>query len=116
MTQYKRSHEPVAWSLFGAGGMAVALILPGIILTSLLVMPSVDPEHLYVWLQSLFQSWLVRIVLLAVISTTFYHAVHRMYHGLHDLHIEGPDMLMLTLFYGGATVLTIICGSWLLVI
>lgn len=113
---YQRSHEPIAWSLFGAGGMVVAFIIPVLALITGLLMPSWPADSLYLNLLGLAQSWIGKIALFTVISLTLYHTAHRIYHGLHDLHVEGPPVLMLLLFYGGATLLSMLCAALLLMI
>ncbi|MEH6472206.1 MAG: fumarate reductase subunit FrdD [Halopseudomonas sp.] len=114
--RYGRSHEPIAWSLFGAGGMVVAFIIPVLALISGLLMPSWPADSLYQNLLGLTQSWLGKLALLAVISLTLYHCAHRIYHGLHDLHVEANQTLMLVLFYGGATLCSAVCAGVLLII
>ena len=115
-TSYQRSHEPIAWSLFGAGGMVVAFIIPVLALISGWLMPSWPAESLYPNLLSLAQSWIGKLGLLAVISLTLYHCAHRVYHGLHDLHVKANPAAMLMLFYGGATLLSALCAGLLLMI
>jgi fumarate reductase subunit D len=115
-TTYPRSHEPIAWSLFGAGGMVVAFVIPALALITGLLMPSWPAEILYLNLLGLLQSWVGKLALLTVISLTLYHTAHRIYHGLHDLHVEGPAVGMLLLFYGGATLLSALCAGVLLAI
>ncbi len=114
--RYSRSHEPIAWSLFGAGGMVVAFIIPVLALITGLLMPTWPVETLYPNLLAFSQSWIGKLALLLVIALTLYHCAHRIYHGLHDLHVKANPVLMLLLFYGGATVLTAVTAAWLLVI
>ncbi|MEH6552438.1 MAG: fumarate reductase subunit FrdD [Pseudomonadales bacterium] len=114
---YPRSHEPIAWSLFGAGGMVVALITPALIVITGLLLPLglVDAEAFdYVRVSSFAHAWWGKVFLLIVIALPLYHAAHRIYHALHDLHIKGPATLMLLLFYGGATALTCLAAWGLL--
>lgn len=116
MKEYQRSHEPIAWSLFGAGGMVVAFIIPVLAVITGFLMPGWEAPSLYNNLIAFGQHWIAKIFLFLVISLTLYHTVHRIYHGLHDLHIEGNHTVMAIFFYGSATVLSIVCFSWLLVI
>jgi fumarate reductase subunit D len=112
----KRSNEPIAWSLFGAGGMLLALLGPGMIIATGWLLPFAPPERAYGTLGALFAHPLGKLAVLAAISLTLFHTVHRIYHGLHDLHVKLPAPLLLILTYGAATVLTVACGSWLLLI
>lgn len=88
----KRSNEPVFWSLFGAGGVLSALLGPilifitGIIAPTGIWMPS--ETMAYPRMLALAQSWWGKAALLAVIALFLWHAVHRIYHSLHDLGIH----------------------------
>jgi fumarate reductase subunit D len=111
----RRSHEPISWSLFGAGGMLLALIGPGLIVSTLLLPWLMqDPQALYVSFSAGLRHPLGTCAALAVVALPLYHTAHRLYHGLHDLHITGPGWLLGGVFYGGATVLSALCAFWLL--
>lgn len=110
---YPRSNEPIAWSLFGAGGMVVAFITPVLILISTLLVPLglADSALLaYGNVLNLLNTGWGALAIFIVIALQLFHAAHRIYHGLHDLHIEGNPTLMLLVFYGGATVLSLLTG------
>jgi fumarate reductase subunit D len=110
MKKYPRSHEPIVWSLFGAGGMVVAFVLPTLILTTGIIVPlGFAPESALSYQQTLMfaQNWWGALFIFTVIALPLFHAAHRIYHSLHDLHIHGPKNLMLTLFYGGASLLSL---------
>lgn len=119
MTAYKRSHEPIAWSLFGGGGMTLAFLTPGLMVITGLLLP-------FFWFDNLGAAYTVihialahpigKLLMLVAIALPLYHTAHRMYHGLHDIHVEGPEPWMLLLFYGGATVLSAITAWGLLLI
>ncbi len=116
---YPRSHEPVAWSLFGAGGMLVAFLGIALVLTTGLLVPLglADVSALsYERVLGFARSWWGAGLMLACIALPAYHAAHRLYHGLHDLHIYGPNWLMLLLFYGGATLMTVVSAVYLLLL
>ena len=110
---YQRSHEPIAWSLFGAGGMVVAFITPALVIISGLLLPaglSID----YSMLLALLQSVWGKLAIFTIISLQLFHAAHRLHHSLHDLHIEGRPMLQLWVFYGGATALSLLALALLI--
>jgi fumarate reductase subunit D len=114
---YTRSHEPIAWSLFGAGGMVVAFITPVLILISALLVPLglVDSALLsYANVLGFLNTGWGALAIFIVIALQLFHAAHRIYHGLHDLHIEGNGTLMLMIFYGGASALSLVTGVLLL--
>jgi len=101
----ERSHEPIFWSLFGAGGVLSALIGPILILITGILAPlalAMPPEALaYPRVLAFAQSWIGKVAILAVISLFLFHAAHRMYHGLHDLGVHAGTGAM-TIAYGSA--------------
>ncbi len=114
---FTRSHEPIAWSLFGAGGMVVAFITPVLILISTLLVPLglADSALLsYANVLNLLNTGWGALAIFIVITLQLFHAAHRIYHGLHDLHLKGNATLMLLVFYGGASVLSLVTGVLLL--
>jgi fumarate reductase subunit D len=112
----KRSHEPIFWSLFGAGGVLSALVAPilifitGIIAPIGLWMPQQALEYSRVL--GFAQHWIGKLLVLAVISLFLFHAVHRIYHGLHDLGVHAGTGAMAAA-YGSAALGTAI-AAWLL--
>ena len=116
MNTFKRSHEPIAWSLFGAGGMVVAFIIPVLAIITGFVFTLTGDNQSYDMVMGWMQHWAGKVALFLIISTTLYHTVHRIHHALHDLHIKGNESFMLVLFYGMATVLSIITAAWLFII
>ena len=83
--------EPFLWTLFGAGGVASALFVPGLILAFGILMPlgmlpptASDPEKL----KRMFQPLLVRVVLTGVISLTLFHWAHRFRFAVYDLGLK----------------------------
>jgi fumarate reductase subunit D len=110
---YPRSNEPIAWSLFGAGGMVVAFITPALILISTLLVPLGLADSALVSygnVINLLNTGWGALAIFIVITLQLFHAAHRIYHGLHDLHIEGNPTLMLLVFYGGAAALSLLSG------
>lgn len=98
----KRSDEPLYWLLFGAGGVVAGLLLPVLILITGLLVPlgilSADTMS-YANIHALATSWWGGIILFVVIGTCIYHAMHRVFHGLHDLGIH-PTRFLHILLYG----------------
>lgn len=98
----KRSAEPVFWSLFGAGGLLAALVGPGLILATGVLLPLLAPEALSrAQVLAALQPLPLRAALWAVVSLFLWHGNHRLLHSLHDLgwHPGRPGRW---LFYGGA--------------
>ena len=112
----KRSHEPIFWSLFGAGGVLSALIAPilvvitGIITPIGIWMPGDALE--YTRVLAFAQHWLGKLIVLAIIPLFLFHAAHRIYHGLHDLGVHAGSTAM-TAIYGAALVGSVVT-AWLL--
>lgn len=107
----KRSNEPVFWSLFGAGGVVTALLMPVLVLIigfaaplGLLGADAIGYERML----ALAGSLVGKLCLAGVVSLTFWHACHRIYHSLHDLGFDtsrGPWALV---SYGLAALGTIV--------
>lgn len=101
----KRSHEPLFWALFGAGGMLSALIGPVLVLITGVLLPlglllpadalSADRALAFA------RHPLGKLALLAVISLFMFHGCHRLLHSLHDLGLR-TGRAARVLFYGTA--------------
>ncbi len=115
----KRANEPIVWSLFGAGGVLSALLGPILILITGIVAPTgtgLPPDALaYPRVLAFAQSWYGKAALLAVISLFLWHAVHRIYHSLHDLGLHAGAGAA-TVCYGFALVATLTTAYLLLII
>lgn len=115
----KRSHEPVFWSLFGAGGMLSALVAPILILITGIIAPAgvwMPPQALaYSRVLGFAQHWFGKLLILAVISLFLFHAVHRVYKGLHDIGVHAGTGAMVAA-YGSALLGTLVAAYLLLVV
>ena len=113
----KRSHEPIFWSLFGAGGVLSALLAPILIFITGIIAPIgvwMPPQALdYARVLVFAQHWLGKLLLLAVISLFLFHAAHRIYHGLHDVGVHAGTGGMVAA-YGGALVGTLVSAYMLI--
>ena len=109
MRTFKRSHEPIVWSLFGAGGMVAAFVLPALILFSGILVPLgiVDGAALsYSRAQTFVSHWWGGLLLVGVISLSAWHAMHRIFHTMNDLRFGAPR-LRFVLCYGFAGCVTV---------
>jgi len=102
----QRSHEPVFWALFGAGGMLGALVGPALVV-SLGVIAPLSLLQGGDWLshdtvREAMRSPLAAFGSAAVISLLFFHAAHRILHTLHDIGVQASASLK-WLCYGSAT-------------
>lgn len=112
----KRSNEPIFWGLFGAGGMVTAIVIPVCILITGLLIPlgllSSD-TYSFARVAMLASHWLGALILWVIISLPMWHAMHRIYHGLHDLGVK-TNALHKWLCYGLAFIVTIASAVLLL--
>lgn len=108
---HARSHEPVVWSLFGAGGMLAAFVTPALLLCTALLAPVglLGDALAFERVSALVDHWLGALVLWAVIALPLWHALHRLHHGLHDVKV-GARRLSFALCYGSALLLTLYSG------
>ena len=116
MFRKDRSDEPIFWGLFGAGGMAIAIILPIIVFAALICRFCDTTAFNFMLLAGLpigVGSVIGKTVCLAlglgfvsVMILTVWHALHRVFHGLHDLGIHTNAFIHVAI-YGLATVISI---------
>lgn len=80
------STEPFFWSMFSAGGMVTALLLPVLIVITGFVIPTdrISYEHLH----AIFSNPLIRLVLFGVAFLTFMHWANRFRHTLVDMGLK----------------------------
>ncbi|MFC5499447.1 fumarate reductase subunit FrdD [Caenimonas terrae] len=114
----KRSNAPVFWLLFGAGGMLSALFGGAMVFVSGIAAPLgwmgagfMD----YPRMLAFSQQWFAKGFLFAAVMLFAWHAVHRIYHSLHDLGLRTGAPAKLAC-YGTALVITLISAAALLAI
>jgi fumarate reductase subunit D len=102
----KRTLEPLLWTLFSAGGVVAALLVPIHLLIFGLAVPLgwiSDPGYWH--LLSLLQHPLTRIYLFVLCLLGLFHAAHRFRYTLYDgLQIKHLNEVINVLCYGGAIV------------
>jgi len=112
----KRSHEPIFWSLFGAGGMLAALIGPALVFITGIAVPfgfGLPADTLsYAHMLAFAQSWIGKLLLLAVIALFMWHAAHRIAIVLHDFGVHAV-VVTKVVCYGLAFAGTVI-AAWTL--
>lgn len=113
----RRTHEPVVWSLFGAGGVLSALFGPMLILVTCILVPLgiLLPRATlgYARVLAFTQWWPGKLAILTVVSLFLFHAMHRFCHSLHDLGFHtgrGAQFLC----YGFAALITVLCAAELM--
>ena len=115
----KRSNAPIFWLLFGAGGMLSALFGTMLVLLSGFAAPLGWPLGAqfmaYPHMLAFAQHWLGKGFIFAIVMLFAWHAVHRIYHSLHDLGIRSGTPAMVVC-YGVATAITLVALTALLAI
>jgi fumarate reductase subunit D len=100
----KRSNEPFLWSLFSAGGMIAALMVPVLLFLFGLAFPLGWIEAPDYWgLLELARRPLARLAIFAICSLSLFHGAHRFRFTLYDgLQIKHLNELIAIFCYGGA--------------
>ena len=113
----KRSNAPIFWLLFGGGGMLSALLGTMLVFITGIAAPLGWPfgANLLSYQRTLAfsQNWIGKGFLFVVIALFAWHAVHRIYHSLHDLGIPTGALAKLVC-YGGALLITMVAAYSLL--
>ncbi len=113
----KRSNAPVFWLLFGAGGMLSALLGTALVFITGVAVPlgwPLPPDLLaYPRMLAFAQHGVGKAFLFVVIALFAWHAVHRIFHSLHDLGLR-TGALAKALCYGGALLITLVAAISLL--
>jgi len=118
MTMKARTNEPIFWSLFGAGGVVVAFVLPMLILLTGIAYPlGLLPEEAFSYdrMVAVASNPFGKLFILIVISLTLWHGLHRIFLSLHDFGIEKRNWQR-WLLYGFAAVCTLVTAVLLLVL
>jgi fumarate reductase subunit D len=99
------SNEPLFWSLFSAGGMLSALVVPALVLVTGLLLPAgaVDFDRI----RDVLTNPLARLVLFGICALTFAHAAHRLRHTLVDLGMKPMAMQVAVVCYAVGALLTL---------
>jgi fumarate reductase subunit D len=102
----KKSLEPFLWTLFSAGGVLAALLIPvHLFLFGLALplgwLPQPSSEHLL----ALLHHPVTRVYLFLLCTLALFHAAHRFRYTLYDgLQIKHLNEVINVLCYGGAIV------------
>lgn len=105
-----RSHKPVIWALFAAGGTIAAFVVPVLILITCLAIPlgllSTDVLS-YQHMVGLLQYPLSKLIAFGVLFPVIWHAAHRLRITAHDLGVRSNTMVAL-ICYGIAAAASIL--------
>ena len=115
----KRSNAPVFWLLFGGGGMLSALFGTAMVYLTGLAAPLGLPPAAglldHARMLAFAQHPIGKGFLFVAISLFAWHAVHRIFHSLHDIGIHAGAVAKLVC-YGTALAVTLVTGTALLAI
>lgn len=115
--ELKRSRAPIFWLMFGGGGMLSALLGTALVFVTGIAAPLGWPYGgdllSYQRVLSLAQNWFGKGLLFVLIWLFAYHAMHRIYHSLHDLGIP-LGLAAKTVCYGGALLISVVAAYSLL--
>jgi len=103
-----RSHKPIVWSLFAAGGTFAAFITPVMIfVTGLAIALGLMPAETlaYERVLAFVQNPIGKGLVFLLVFLPAWHAAHRLRITAHDFGIRA-DTLVATLCYGLATLAT----------
>tara|TARA_R110001583_G_scaffold41981_5_gene133487 strand:- start:5690 stop:6094 length:405 start_codon:yes stop_codon:yes gene_type:complete len=115
--KYIRSHEPVFWGLFGAGGMLTAFFTPVMVLVTGLLIPLglINSKHLsYDKLIQFANTWYGAAIILVLVALPLWHTLHRIFHSLHDLGIKRGRDWQQVICYGFAFAVSVFVFTILL--
>jgi fumarate reductase subunit D len=110
----RRTIEPFLWTLFSAGGVVAALLLPIHVFLFAFAYPLgwAEPPT-YERLAGLMRSPLAKIYVIALCMFPLFHAAHRLRFTLYDgLQIKHLNELINPLCYGVAVVGSILATWW----
>ncbi len=104
-----KSGEAFWWSLFSAGGMLAALLVPIHVVLSGIVAPLgwVSAETFGTQMQVLVSHPLTKIYLFVLFSLTFFHCFHRIRHTLYDTGLRQYQTPIAVICYGAAVIGTL---------
>ena len=112
-----KSNEALWWSLFSAGGVVAALLVPVHIVLTGIVVPLgwVPPEAFgYERMRALVSHPLTKLYLFVLLALPFFHCAHRIRHTLYDTGLRGYQIPIAVLCYGAAILGTVAAGAILL--
>jgi fumarate reductase subunit D len=105
-----RSHKPIVWGLFAAGGTVAAFVLPVILILSgpAISFGLLPADFLaYAHVRELLQYPLSRLITFGVLFLIIWHAAHRLRITMHDFGIRA-DTFVAVVFYSIAAMSTIV--------
>ncbi len=109
-----KTMEPFWWSLFSAGGVVAAFLVPVHLFLHGLAIPLGWVSVSHARLLALVGQPLVKMYLFVLIALPLYHWAHRFRFVLEDLGLHGLRMPLAVLCYGSA-ILGTVATLWVLI-
>jgi fumarate reductase subunit D len=113
----KSRGEAFWWSLFSAGGVVAALLVPILVLIVGIVIPlgwGSAEDLSYDRLRALAAHPVSKLVLLAIFFFSFFHCAHRIRHTLYEVGFRAYQTPIALVCYGAAAVGVVIAFSVIL--
>ena len=108
-----KSNEPIWWSLFSAGGVVAAFLIPLHIFLMGIAWPMGLVSLEFDKVQTLLANPLVRLYCFVLISLPLFHWAHRFRFILVHLGLKNIKTLLAVLCYGAAIMGTVVAGVML---
>lgn len=103
-----KSNEPIVWSLFSAGGVLTALVIPVLIVLLGFAEPLGLIKHDAKHIEELLGHWLTKVFLVSLVSLALFHWAHRFRFTLVDIGLKSLETLIAVACYGTAVIGTLI--------
>jgi fumarate reductase subunit D len=112
----KKSMEPFLWTLFSAGGVLAALLVPVHLFLFGVALPlGWLPEPSSVYLLAVLRHPATRVYLFLLCTLALFHGAHRFRYTLYDgLQIKHLNEVINVLCYGGAIIGSVLAAYLLL--
>ncbi len=109
-----KSHKPVVWFPFAAGGTVIAFFIPVIVLLTLMAALGHVPVGLgYDKMHAFAANGLGKLVIFGVIALSLWSSAHRLRCTFYDFGVRA-DTLVATILYFGAIVGSLFSAVYLL--
>ncbi len=108
-----KSNEPIWWSLFSAGGVVAAFLIPLHIFLMGIAWPLGLVSLEFDKVQALLANPLVRLYCFVLISLPLFHWAHRFRFILVHMGLKSINTLLAVLCYGAAIAGTVVAGVML---
>jgi len=106
-----KSHKPVVWGLFAAGGTVTAFVIPALVVVTLLAALGHAPTALdYATLRGAATHWLGKLVVFGVLFLSLWSSAHRLRITFFDFGVRADGFVATVVYLAAAagTVATVL--------